>query len=474
MSIPEKPTSVDIRARLPFRLNYEAIAFVAAAIDICLIVGSSLVAGFVYHQIAFGAFYAPSEYLGVGLVYAVIFALVVTAGGKYKPSELVSLGRQLPFLVIVSISIFAFLAAVIFFLKIGELLSRGSMIVFAGFSLFSLVTSRIIWRNELRIALDHGLFQIRRALVVCSKTYAIEPLQGQIARYGLSISHVVRFCDEGSATRLIGDALDGAQSFDIDEVLVIGHGTNLATLKPVLMELRALPLPAKLILDDFAADIVSKPVRQMGDKAAIQVQRRPLTIFERALKRSFDIAFAATALIMLSPMLILVSIAIKLDTRGPIFFTQRRKGYGDNAFRILKFRTMTVMEDGEEIRQASRGDQRVTRVGALLRSTSIDELPQFLNVLRGDMSVVGPRPHAVAHDNQYDKLIAKYAYRRHVRPGLTGWAQINGHRGETPTVLSMEERVNHDLWYIHNWSFWLDIQIVLRTFPEMLSSKTGY
>ncbi|WP_296433111.1 sugar transferase, partial [Rhizobium sp. UBA1881] len=132
-------------------------------------------------------------------------------------------------------------------------------------------------------------------------------------------------------------------------------------------------------------------------------------------------------------------------------------------FRILKFRSMSVMEDSGVIRQATRNDARVTRVGAFIRSTSIDELPQFWNVLRGEMSVVGPRPHALAHDDLYGTLIAQYASRRHVKPGLTGWAQINGHRGETPTVDRMADRVRHDIWYINNWSLWLDLRIVVMT-----------
>ncbi|PZO72916.1 MAG: polyprenyl glycosylphosphotransferase, partial [Mesorhizobium amorphae] len=132
-------------------------------------------------------------------------------------------------------------------------------------------------------------------------------------------------------------------------------------------------------------------------------------------------------------------------------------------YRILKFRSMSVMEDGDEVRQATRADKRVTRVGAFIRSTSIDELPQFWNVLHGEMSVVGPRPHAVAHDDVYDTLIVEYAARRHMKPGLTGWAQVKGCRGETPTVEAMQQRVTHDLWYIDNWSLWLDVKIVLRT-----------
>jgi exopolysaccharide biosynthesis polyprenyl glycosylphosphotransferase len=174
------------------------------------------------------------------------------------------------------------------------------------------------------------------------------------------------------------------------------------------------------------------------------------------------------------PICLVIAIAIKLDSSGPVFFVQSRKGYSGRPFRILKFRSMTVLEDEGDIRQATRNDPRVTRVGAFIRSASLDELPQFWNVLRGEMSVVGPRPHAMAHDDLYGTLIAQYASRRHVKPGLTGWAQINGHRGETPTVDKMADRVRHDIWYINNWSLWLDLRIIFSTVLSMRDRTNVY
>jgi putative colanic acid biosysnthesis UDP-glucose lipid carrier transferase len=193
------------------------------------------------------------------------------------------------------------------------------------------------------------------------------------------------------------------------------------------------------------------------------VQRPPLTAMERLLKRGFDVSFALLALLMLSPLMIMIALLIKLDSKGPVFFRQTRRGCNGQPFHILKFRSMTVMENGATIRQATVNDPRVTRMGRFIRTTSIDELPQFWNVLRSEMSVVGPRPHAIAHDDQYGALITDYASRRHVKPGLTGWAQINGYRGETASVEIMEHRVAHDLWYIDNWSLLLDVEITLRT-----------
>ena len=154
---------------------------------------------------------------------------------------------------------------------------------------------------------------------------------------------------------------------------------------------------------------------------------------------------------------------IKLDSKGPVLFTQTRNGFNGRSFRIFKFRTMRVLEDGPQIRQATRNDPRVTDVGRWLRRTSIDELPQLFNVLGGSMSLVGPRPHAVAHNTEYERIVANYAFRYHVKPGISGWAQVNGFRGETSTVNLMEKRVEADLWYVSNWSFWLDVRILWKT-----------
>jgi undecaprenyl-phosphate galactose phosphotransferase/putative colanic acid biosynthesis UDP-glucose lipid carrier transferase len=153
---------------------------------------------------------------------------------------------------------------------------------------------------------------------------------------------------------------------------------------------------------------------------------------------------------------------------------QKRNGFNGHAFNIFKFRTMHVHEDGPVIRQATRNDPRITRIGRWLRKSSIDELPQLFNVILGDMSLVGPRPHATSHNSEYEKLIANYAFRHHVKPGLTGWAQVNGYRGETQQIELMERRVEHDIWYINNWSPWLDLRIVLQTTLLALRQTTAY
>ena len=170
----------------------------------------------------------------------------------------------------------------------------------------------------------------------------------------------------------------------------------------------------------------------------------------------------------------LTAIAIKLDSPGPVIFRQNRKGFNGKQFVIFKFRTMTVQENGPTVVQVTHEDPRVTAIGRLLRSASIDELPQLLNVLLGDMSLIGPRPHALAHDSYFENILCDYAFRHHVKPGITGWAQCNGARGATPSIEHISNRVKLDLWYINNWSLWLDIQILVKTFFEVLRKRNAY
>ena len=197
-------------------------------------------------------------------------------------------------------------------------------------------------------------------------------------------------------------------------------------------------------------------------------ERAGLNKFELSAKRVLDLFVALIAILLLWPILLIAAIAIKLDSKGPVIFKQRRNGLNGREFVVLKFRTMTVLEDGPNVTQASRGDRRITHVGKFLRRSSIDELPQLFNVVKGEMSLVGPRPHPVSLDNKYRSLIADYDCRFHVKPGLTGWAQINGLRGETATVQQMAQRIRADVWYINNWSVSLDIIILIRTCFEVL------
>ncbi len=200
-----------------------------------------------------------------------------------------------------------------------------------------------------------------------------------------------------------------------------------------------------------------------GSVASLRLVRRPLSSSEVLAKRALDVVLAASALVVLAPLFAVLTVLIRRESPGPAFFMQRRYGFNQEPFRIYKFRSMSATEDGRQVRQATAGDSRITRVGRFMRRTNIDELPQLINVLRGEMSLVGPRPHAMAHDQAFEREVARYARRHNVRPGITGWAQVNGWRGETDTPEKVLGRVEHDLFYIDNWSLLLDLSIMVRT-----------
>ncbi|MEX0921666.1 MAG: undecaprenyl-phosphate glucose phosphotransferase [Rhodovibrionaceae bacterium] len=261
----------------------------------------------------------------------------------------------------------------------------------------------------------------------------------------------------------------------IDE-LMVALPWNDAKLIPQIMEaVRGLSLSVRLCPPAAPLDIPVRDVSIFAGVPMVEVWHRPLSERDLFIKAVEDKVFSALLLLLLSPLMLAIAVAIKLDSRGPVLFRQKRAGFNNDSFEVLKFRTMYNGTDPEgEVPQACRNDERVTRVGAFLRRTSFDELPQLLNVLRGEMSLVGPRPHAVEHGTLYSELIEEYLARQRVRPGITGWAQINGLRGATETPEKMRQRVEYDLWYIDNWSVSLDLRILFLTPFTGLVSENAY
>lgn len=455
-------SAVSTRRRRMF--SHGAVAYFVAAVDFMTIMSAWTVGAFVYDYITLGFWWEPEKSVGVGLWTSVIFVLAMSCFHGYRYEELRSIRRQSFLIALLTPSILAFLLAVIFFLKLGHDFSRGAMLHMAVLSTALLIGTRVIWHRRLSGALSDSWVRPRNAFFICPDTIPVERLN-QIT--GSSTVRAAQLAWVSNDPNCLSDLYERLSKLSdgkgTDEIVILWQDAPPDRLDELLIQLRRLPLPVKVILDQFTNSIVSCQSYNIGGVPAFQVQSDPLSAVERLAKRCFDVAFASLALIALAPMMIIVAIAIRLDSKGPVFFLQRRRGYANRPFQIVKFRSMTVMEDGDDVRQATRSDPRVTRVGAFIRAFSIDELPQFLNVLRGEMSVVGPRPHAVAHDDAYDHTILEYAARRHVKPGVTGWAQVNGFRGETPQIESMEQRVIHDLWYIDNWSLWLDLKIVIRT-----------
>lgn len=415
---------------------------------------------------------ADGASVGAGLFVGVVFVTVAYFRDVYATHRLLNLVWQLRKALFIWLTSLTILAVVAFLLKSTDNLSRGTVIVFAAIGGTGLMSLRFVWQAVFGTSFARSRLVDRKVILL-----SLRPLDFTSSRFkdlrrnGFDVvRHFVLGinCEDDHWERQIRDVIRQSRSADVDEYLLAIDWDELPLLRKLGSYLRAVPQPIRLLPDDPIADLVARPFLPVSGTVAIEIQRPPLSIFERLQKRCLDVGVALFALVLLTPLLLTVAVLIKLDSPGAIIFRQSRRGFNGKPFEIWKFRTMTVCEDGETVRQATRRDARITRIGRFLRMTSIDELPQLWNVLRGDMSLVGPRPHAVAHDNYYDELISKYVYRHHMKPGLTGWAQVNGFRGETPTIDLMEKRVEYDVWYVGNWSIWLDLKIMARTASAVL------
>lgn len=253
--------------------------------------------------------------------------------------------------------------------------------------------------------------------------------------------------------------------------LPISHKDRISALLNVLKDTT---VSVYVVPDIFTYDLIQARIDQIGSIPVIAILETPFTSINALNKRLSDIVLASLILLLVSPLMLLIAIAVKLSSPGPIIFKQRRYGLNGEEILVYKFRTMRVCEDGDEIRQATRHDERVTAIGRFLRRTSLDELPQFFNVLQGSMSIVGPRPHAVAHNELYRRLISGYMLRHKAKPGITGWAQVNGLRGETDTLDKMAARVQYDLDYLRNWSLSLDLMIIFKTIWLVFKDARAY
>ncbi|MFL6577523.1 MAG: undecaprenyl-phosphate glucose phosphotransferase [Povalibacter sp.] len=282
----------------------------------------------------------------------------------------------------------------------------------------------------------------------------------------------------GSAvSQLKGHASDVAQyvrDHSIHSVYLAVPISNAARIQELLAALRDTTASVYFIPDMFSFDLVQPRLVDINGMPALSITETPIQGMCGVRKRVFDIGMAIVAIALLSPLLILIAAAVRLSSPGPVVFKQKRYGLNGEEIVVFKFRSMTVCENGGRVVQATRGDKRLTPIGSFLRKTSLDELPQIFNVLFGTMSFVGPRPHAVAHNEQYRKIISGYMLRHKVRPGITGWAQVHGFRGETDTLDKMEQRVRFDLEYLRHWSLWLDAKILFKTLWLVVKRENAY
>lgn len=466
------------------RIPFWSVEPLVCAIDCIIIVGSSIVSGFAYHLWAIGSSGDLETSLAVGLLVAVNFTTILVSRGSYKPLSLMSLQERIRETTAIWFIVFSLLVAIAFLLKVGANLSRGATATYLVIGIALLIGWRAVLCSCLAKALARGSFAERRVIVIgeLDEIDGSEGLRrlrqcGYLPIESFPVLETDFKTHNGMSPRLrnvLDQVVRTAQAGRVEEILLAMRWDQHHLVNSIVSALQVVPIPLRLVPDRTIAQLLHEPRTEIGSTWVVDLHRGPLTWSECAAKRALDFAFAILALIILAPTMLIAAMAIKLDSRGPVFFLQVRNGFNNREFQIFKFRTMTVMEQGIDVKQAGRNDKRVTRVGRWLRRTSIDELPQLLNVLRGEMSLVGPRPHATVHNHEYEKLIRKYAFRHHVKPGITGWAQINGLRGETATIDLMEKRVELDLWYINNWTFWLDFKIILKTFTAVIGQKGAY
>lgn len=464
-------------------LPYPFVQHLLAFFDVMLIIFSSLVGGELYQLAMAGELKGVEPLLAAGFASALLYFLIGQAIGYYDLRAAYSRRRNAWRIVMLWCLVGLLLTFLAFLFKVGADFSRGSIICFATLALISLLLSRPISKKLVVSLVAAGQVRGRRAILVGARDeLSVLTRQDILERFGLTEIYRVAFAGEqrdgfsisAEDASSLDQALQLARDNGAHEILLALPWNDTRKLELVRDYLRICPLPIQLLPDRRIRSLASNPNFNVRRSLSIEIQRGPLSLSEQWSKRVVDVIGAAVGLALLAPLIALTAIAVKLDSPGPVLFRQRRNGFNAKQFAIYKFRTMTVMEDGTDIVQATRFDKRITRVGGLLRQTSIDEVPQLLNVLFGDMSLVGPRPHALAHDSHYGDLLAEYAFRHHVKPGITGWAAVNGYRGETALVEQMKGRIDHDIWYINNWSLILDIKILTMTCFEVVRKRNAY
>jgi Undecaprenyl-phosphate glucose phosphotransferase len=453
--------------------------------DVIAIVSIAGLTGAVYHKIVYGAADDNIYFFEVGVVAATIFALPNIFRGEYGLANYFSFRPHVRRSLRLWHVTFLCLLAIGFVTKMTDTYSRGATILFyiAGFP--ALMLTRFALVHAMIAGSKNGLVTAQRVFLVGGSSDIIRFLSlHQPWNLGLHIvgTAPLTIVPAGApavhrtqALRAdLASAIEIARPLAPDAVFIIVPWSDGETIDQCVRELLTIPAEIHLgperILERFENARISK----LGQMTSLQLTRQPLSPFEVFQKRAFDLVVASGVLAALMPLILCVALLIRLDSRGPVFFQQRRYGFNQQPFRIIKFRTMTTSEDGDIVVQATRNDGRVTRVGRWLRRWSIDELPQLFNVIKGDMSLVGPRPHALSHNREYEQKISLYARRHNVKPGITGWAQVNGLRGETDTDEKMRRRVEHDLHYIDNWSLWFDVRILLLTIASGRSHRNAH
>ncbi len=406
----------------------------------------------------------------------------------YASWRVYSLRQELSELALACIMVGALLVVVAFLAKMSVQYSRVVMVLWWTLAFTGLALERVIIRALLRASRARGR-NTRSLAIAGAGDLAQRVAERVLAADSIGLRPIGYFDDavpvgtippkrEGTPVLAVKGNLEAlvklARDGGVDYVYIALPLAGEEQVKALIHDLSDTTASVFFVPDFFVFEMLQARWTEIDGMPLVSVFDTPFLGVDGALKRIEDLLIATAALTVTAPLMLAIALGVKLSSPGPVLFRQRRYGLSGKVVEVWKFRSMGVQEDGDEIPQARRADPRVTRFGAFLRRTSLDELPQFFNVLQGHMSVVGPRPHAVAHNEQYRKLVPGYMLRHKVKPGITGWAQVNGWRGETDTVEKMQMRVEHDMHYIRNWSLALDMKIVALTVVRGFAGPGAY
>lgn len=441
-----------------------------AAVEALAVIGAAIAAKYLYINLYLEQGQSLAFYLLPAPLLAATLYLFLKQAGLYDVSALagstIGFGKLWGAL---ALSMLIVLGTLYIF-KMAEDYSRGWFLTWFALSAAFLLAARIAGMRRFRELVASG--RLVRRMALFGTLDFITTMKPEIERADPSIVIAAQYLARPAAASSTNEMpIDGGlqelkeamDRDDYDSILIGLPSHDTARVQSAVNALASYSTELLLCTDLEPYPVAVQGSRNFGALKTNVVNLVPISESNGLIKAALDYVVALIGLWLLAPVMLLAALAIKLDSPGPVFFRQRRYGRNNRVFRIMKFRTMTVAEDGAEVKQAERNDARVTRVGRFLRRTSIDELPQLLNVLTGDMSIVGPRPHALAHDHLFEQKLDLFSRRRRVRPGLTGWAQVHGYRGETKQTEDIRARMQHDLYYIDNWSIWLDMEIISRT-----------
>lgn len=448
--------------------------------------------GIVVYEIYLEWLQREKNYDTVAYFSAIAIAVMIAgqrfaSAGLYRLEALRNVKFQIKRTLFAWTSVVVLLVVAAFLLKISEEFSRFWLLVWYGGSTALLIASRFVIAGRLKRWADEGRY-FRAVAVVGAGPLGQRFVETIKAEPSLGLHIVGLFDDRRSrvpptvaGVPVIGaitDLINHVRYGDIDLVVIAMPLSAEDRVLEFARQLRALPVDIRLLSDAVGFNLANRPVSYWAGIPALNIADKPIKGWNFLFKRAFDVALSSLSLLALALPLAVVALLIKLDSPGPVFFRQKRHGFNHNLFDIYKFRTMrTEATDHSAERLVTKDDERVTRLGRFLRRTSIDELPQLWNVFKGDMSLVGPRPHALsakAENKLYNEAVAEYAERHRVKPGITGWAQVNGWRGETDTIEKIQKRVEYDLYYIDHWTIWFDVWILVLTIIKIVGGKNAY